>query len=113
MEQMRNGIQIVGVVVVIGILNIHCILLRFHEQERNAINKANNIRTATIVFTMNLQFFDGQEVVPTLISWILKINDLSFLFLGLPIRFFTVTGMPSRIRAYFSSLICISEAVEK
>ena len=44
---------------------------------------------------------------------VLEVDDLSPLLLGLPSERLMVTGMPSRMRAYFSSLICIREAVDR
>lgn len=62
-EQVGNGVQIVSVVVVVGVLHIHGILFQFHEQKRNAVEKAHNIRSAAVVVTVDFQLLDGQEVV--------------------------------------------------
>ena len=62
-EQMRNGVQIVGVVVGIGILHVHRVLLQFDEQQRNPVDKADNIRTAAVQVAVDLQLFDGEEMV--------------------------------------------------
>ena len=62
-EQMRNGVQIVGVVVGIGILHIHGVLLQFDEQQRNPVDKADNIRAAAVQVAVDLQFLDGEEMV--------------------------------------------------
>ena len=62
-EQMGNGVQIVGVVVGIGILHIHGVLLQFDEQQRNPVDKADNIRAAAVQVAVDLQFLDGEEMV--------------------------------------------------
>ena len=62
-EQMGNGVQIVGIVAGIGILYIHIVILKFHEQQGDAVDKAHDIRPSAVQFAMNFQFLDGQKVV--------------------------------------------------
>ena len=45
---MGNGVQIVGVVTGVGILHIHIVVLQFHKQQRNTIDKADDIRPAAV-----------------------------------------------------------------
>ena len=76
-EQVRNGILIVGVIVGIGILHVHCVLFQLYEQQRDAVDKAHDIRAAAIQIAVDLQLLDGEEVV---VVRILKINDSGALF---------------------------------
>ena len=62
-KQMRNGILIVGVIVGVGILHVHRVLLQFDEQQRNPVDKADDIRTAAVQVAVDLQLLDGEEMV--------------------------------------------------
>jgi len=62
-EQMGNGVEIIGVVVGVGILHVHRVLLQFNKQQRNPVDKADNIRTAAVQVAVDLQLFDGEEMV--------------------------------------------------
>ena len=77
-EQMGNGVQVVGVVVGVGILDIHIVLFEFHEQQRNAIHKTNDIRTLPVEIAVDLQLFNGEEMV---VFGILEIHNGSVLCL--------------------------------
>ena len=52
-EQVWDGVQIVGVVVVVGVLHIYGILFQLHKQKRNAVEEAHNIRSAAVVVTVD------------------------------------------------------------
>ena len=69
--------MIVGVIVGIGILHIHRVLFQLYEQQRDAVDKANDICTAAIQIAVDLQLLDGEEMV---VPGILKINDSGALF---------------------------------
>ena len=58
-EQMGDGVQIVGVVVGIGILHVHRGLFQLHKQQRNPVHKAHNIGTAAVEVTVDFQLLDG------------------------------------------------------
>ena len=62
-EQMGNGVEIIGVVVGVGILHVHRVLLQFNKQQRNPIDETDNIRAAAVQVTVDLQLFDGEEMV--------------------------------------------------
>ena len=83
-EQMWNGILIVGIVIIICILYIHGILFQLHKQQWNTIYKANNIRPSAVQIAMNFQFFDSKKII---VVRILKIDNRCFLCFCLPIRF--------------------------
>ena len=59
-EQVGNGVQIVSVVVVVGVLHIHGILFQFHEQKRNAVEKAHNIRSIDEIDAIGQKRSGGQ-----------------------------------------------------
>ena len=63
MEELRDGIQVVGVVAVVGVLNVNGVLFELDKQQRKAIDKAHNIRAAAVMRTVDLHFLDGEEVV--------------------------------------------------
>ena len=69
--------MIVGVIVGIGILHIHRVLFQLYEQQRDAVDKANDIRAAAVQIAVDLQLLDGEEPV---VVRILKINDSGALF---------------------------------
>ena len=48
MEQLRNGIEVVGVVVGIGVFDINLRCFELNEQQRYAIDVADNIGAATM-----------------------------------------------------------------
>ena len=80
-EQMRDGIQIVGVVVGIGVLHIHRGLFQLHKQQRNAIDKAHDVGAAVVEIAADFQLLDGQKMIA---FRVLKVNQRRTLFLGFP-----------------------------
>lgn len=75
---MGDGVQVVGVVVCIGVLDIHRILLQLHEQQGNSIHKTHDIGAAAVEVAVDFQLFDGQKVV---VFRVLKVDDRRFLLL--------------------------------
>ena len=71
-EELRNGRQIVGIIVSIGILYININSFEFHKQKRDTVDKAHNIRPAAVESTLDFKFFDGEKMV---IEGSLKINE--------------------------------------
>ena len=47
-EQMRNCVKIIGIIISISILNINIISFQFHKKQRNTVDKAYNIGAAAI-----------------------------------------------------------------
>ena len=62
-EQLRNGIEVIPIVVYVGVLHIHGGLFQLDKQQRNAIDKAHNVCTAAVQLRVDLHFFYGEEVV--------------------------------------------------
>ena len=62
-EQLRNGIEVIPIVVYVGVLHIHGGLFQLDEQQRNAIDKAHNVRSAAVQLRVDLHLFYGKEVV--------------------------------------------------
>ena len=62
-EQMGNGVQVVGVVVGVGILDIHVMPFELHKYQWDAVNEAHNIRTFAVVIAVDLQLFNGEEMI--------------------------------------------------
>ena len=71
-EQVGNGVLIVGIVVGVCILHIYGVLLQFDEQQRDTVDKTDNIRTATVQITVDLQLLNGEEVV---VSGVFEVDD--------------------------------------
>ena len=83
-EQMRDRILIIGVIVCIGILYVNIIAFQFYKQERQTVDEAHNIGAAAVQITMDPQFLYSEEVI---VHWILKIDDSGFLCFRLAVRF--------------------------
>ena len=62
-EQLRNGIEVIPIVVYVGVLHIHGGLFQLDKQQRNAIDKAHNVCPAAVQLRVNLHLFYGKEVV--------------------------------------------------
>ena len=71
-EQVGDGVQIVGVVVGVGVLHVHPDGFQFHKQQRDAVDKAHNIRPAAVQIPVDFQFPDGEEVV---VVWVLEVDN--------------------------------------
>ena len=78
-EEVGNGVQVVGVVVRVGVLDVHRGLFELHKEQRDSVDKAHNVGAAAIEVTVDFQLFDGQEVV---VVRALKVDDRRSLFLG-------------------------------
>ena len=77
-EQVGDGVQIVGVVVGVGVLHVHPGGLQLHEKQRNAVDKAHDICPATVEVAVNFQLPDGEEVV---VGRVLEVDDGGVFFL--------------------------------
>ena len=62
-EQVGDGVQIVGVIIGICVPHIHPGGLQLHKQQRNTVDKAHDIRAAAVQVTVNFQFPDGEKVI--------------------------------------------------
>ena len=62
-EQLRNGIEVIPIIVYVGVLHIHGGLFQLDEQQRNAIDKAHNVCPAAVQLRVDLHLFYGEEVV--------------------------------------------------
>ena len=62
-EQLRNGIEIISVIVYVGVLHIHGRLFQLDEQQRNAIDKAHDVRSAAVQLRVDFHFFYGEEMI--------------------------------------------------
>ena len=62
-EQLRNGIEIISVIVYVGVLHINGRLFQLDEQQRNAIDKAHDVRSAAVQLRVDLHLFYGEKVV--------------------------------------------------
>ena len=63
MEQLRNGIEVIPIIVYVGVLHIHGGLFQLDEQQRNAIDKAHNVCPAAVQLRVDLHFFYGEEMI--------------------------------------------------
>ena len=71
-KKLRDGILIVGEIVGVGILDIYVDGFEFHEEQRNTVDKADNIGAAAVESTVDFEFFDSEKMV---VERILKINE--------------------------------------
>ena len=62
-EQMRARVRIVRVVVGVGILHVHRGVFELHEQQRQAVNEADDIRPAAVEIAVDLHFLHREEAV--------------------------------------------------
>ena len=58
-EEMRDGVQIVGVVVGIGILHVYRGFFQLHKQQRDTVHKTHNIGAAAVEIAVDFQLLDG------------------------------------------------------
>ena len=78
-EQVGDGVQVVGVVVRVGVLHVHGVLLQFHKQQGDPVDESHDIRAAAVQVAVDFQFLDGQEVV---VVRVMEVDDLGPLLLG-------------------------------
>ena len=63
-KQLRNDILVIGKIVVVGVFQLAVGGLQFDEQERNAVDKPDDVGAAlTLAFALNPELTYGQEVV--------------------------------------------------
>ena len=63
MEDLRDRLLIIRVVHRVGVLHIHVLLLQLHEQQRNAVDKSDDIGPATIQIPVDLHFLDRKKMI--------------------------------------------------
>ena len=83
-EQLRDGIQIVAIVLVEGIHHSHIMILQFHKQQGYAIYESHDVGPATIEGTMHLQLPHAKELILVRRS---KVYHLGAYLFRLAIRF--------------------------
>ena len=71
-KELRDGILIVGKVVGVGVLNINIDRFEFHEEQRDAVDKTDDIGAAAVVVAVDFEFFDGEKMV---VERVLKIDE--------------------------------------
>ena len=69
---MRDGIQVVGIVVGIGVLHIHRGIFQLHKQQGNAIDKTHDVGAAVVEIAADFQLLDGQKMI---VFRVLKVNQ--------------------------------------
>ena len=62
-EQLRNSIEVIPIIVYVGVLHIHGGLFQLDEQQRNAIDKAHNVCPAAVQLRVDLHLFYGEEMI--------------------------------------------------
>ena len=85
MEQVRDGVQIVGVVVVVGVLHVHGIFLQLDEEQGDAVHEANDVGAAAVEVAVDLQFLDGEEMF---VFRVLEVDDGRLFRFGFAVRAF-------------------------
>ena len=90
-EQVGDGVQVVGVVVRVGVLHVHGVLLQFHKQQGDPVDESHDIRAAAVQVAVDFQFLDGQEVV---VVRVMEVDDLGPLLLGFAVGALDGDGDP-------------------
>ena len=62
-EQLRNGIEVIPIIVYVGVLHIHGRLFQLDKQQRNAIDKAHDVRSAAVQLRVDLHLFYVEEMI--------------------------------------------------
>ena len=77
-EQLWDGIQIIGIIVGIGVFNGHRGFFQFYEEQGNAIHEAHDVRPAAVQVAVDLHFLDSQEMI---VLRLVKVDDAGAFFL--------------------------------
>ena len=62
-EQVRDGIEIIRVVVGVSVLHVHRRVFELDEKQRDAVDKIDDIRPSAVEIAVNFHFFYGEEVI--------------------------------------------------
>lgn len=82
-EKVRDRVQIVRIVVGVGVLHVHRGVFELHEQQRQAVDKADDIRPPAIEVAVNLHFLHREEAV---FRRVLKVDHHGAALLRAPVR---------------------------
>ena len=82
-EKMRDRVQVVGVIVLVGVPHVHRRLLQLHEEQREAVHEAHDVRPAAVQLPVDLQLLDRQEFVVLRVP---EVDHRGGLRLRLPVR---------------------------
>ena len=58
---MRDRVQIIGIIVRVGVLNIDRGLFQLHKQQRDPIHESDDVCAAAVKIAMDLEFLDRKE----------------------------------------------------
>ena len=83
-EQLGYGVEIVAIVLVEGIDDLHVVVLQFHEEQGNAVDVAHDVSPSMIERTVHPHFPDTKELV---LLWRIEVDDLGLYLLCLTIGF--------------------------
>ena len=72
---MRNGVQIVCVVLVIGFYHIHIMILQLYKQQRQTIDKTYDVGSPTVIGSLDPQLTNGNKAI---LLRICKVNHFCF-----------------------------------
>ena len=75
-EELRYGVLIVGIVVLIGTPDVLVVALELHEQQRYAVDKAHEVRPALVERPFHPHLLDGDEPV---VLGVLEVENLRVL----------------------------------
>ena len=81
---MRDRVQVVAVIVLVGVPHVHSRFLQLHEEQREAVHEAHDVRPAAVQLPVDLQLLDRQEIVVLRVS---EVDHRGGLRLRLPVRF--------------------------
>ena len=82
-EQMRDGVQIIGIVVGVGVLHVHVAALQLDEQQGQAVDEAHDVRPAAVEIAVNFELLHRQKVIVPRVG---KVDDHGPAGVGFPVR---------------------------
>ena len=84
-EQVRNGVQVIGIVVGVGVLHIHIAALQLDEQQGQTVDKAHDVRPAAVEIAVNFELLHRQKVIVPRVG---KVDHHGPAGVGFPVRLF-------------------------
>ena len=88
-EQLRNRVEIVTIVLVEGIYHFYVVVLQFHKQQRQTIYETHDVSPSMIERTIHPHLTDTQEVILLRRS---EVYHLSAYLFRLAVRLYTSHG---------------------
>ena len=88
-EKLGDGAEVVGIIIGVGVLHIDIEVLQLDEEERQAVDKAHDVRSAAVEIAMDFQFLDGKEVI---VLRLVEVDEQGLAGFGAAVRQFDGDG---------------------